>query len=297
MQRYCVHALWTIRQLAESGATTEEIASRLAVSDTIWLVGRPWPGGPDSLRAAVRRRLLEPLWDFGLLTREHEEDGDRSPLWRVTPLFDTAIRFELGVTIAAAASPDDAVVTLTVTLLGTEPSVWRRLEVPSSLTLERLHEILVTAMGWFDYHLHAFEIDGRRYGQPDDFFDLDDTLPEEEIVLADLVGVGVDRFIYEYDFGDGWQHEIVVESVGEPVSDISYPRCTAGERACPPEDCGGIPGFAEFVEAMADPRHPEHEALRAWYGGEFDPAAFSAEETSSLLHMLWTGELPDDLGM
>lgn len=293
MQRYCVHALWTIRQLAEKGATADEIASRLAVSDTIWLEGRPWPGGPDSLRTAVRRRLLEPLWDFGLLAREDADE--RPPLWRVTPLFDAAIRFELGVPSAAAASSGETVVTLTVTLLGTEPPVWRRLEVPSSLTLDRLHEILVTAMGWLDYHLHAFEIDGRRYGVPDDSFDFDDTLPEEEIVLADLVGIGVDRFIYEYDFGDGWQHEIVIESVGESISGVSYPRCTAGERACPPEDCGGIPGFAEFVEVMADPRHPEHEAMSAWYGGEFDPAAFSAEVTSSLLRMLWTGEIPDDL--
>lgn len=293
MQRYCVHALWTIRQLAENGATADEIASHLAVSDTIWLEGRPWPGGPDNLLRAVRRRLLEPLWDFGLLALEHE-DEDNGPLWRVNPLFGTAIRFELGMKTAATAYPDEAVVTLRVTLLGTEPSVWRRLEVPSSLTLDRLHDILVTAMGWFDYHLHAFEIDGRRYGVPDDSFGFDDTLPESEIVLADLVGVSVDRFVYEYDFGDYWQHEIVVESVGEPVPGADYPRCTAGERACPPEDCGGIRGFAEFVEAMADRRHPEHKGLRAWYGGEFDPAAFSAEQTSLMLRMVWTGEIPDD---
>ncbi|PKQ14877.1 MAG: hypothetical protein CVT67_12055 [Actinobacteria bacterium HGW-Actinobacteria-7] len=195
----------------------------------------------------------------------------------------------------AAASSGTSVVTFKVALLGIEPSIWRRLEVPSSLTLDRLHEVLVTAMGWFDYHLHAFEIDGRRYGIPDDSFGFDTTLPEEEIVLGDLVSVDVKRFRYEYDFGDGWEHEIVIESLGEPVSGANYPRCTAGERACPPEDCGGIHGFAEFVEAMADPRHPEHEAMRAWYGGEFDPAAFRAEQTSALLHMLWTGEIPDDL--
>lgn len=295
MQRYCVHALWTIRQLAAQGGTTDGIASLLTVSDTIWLEGRPWPGGPDGLRTATRRRLLEPLWDFGLLVRECEDDDDGPPLWRATPLFDAAIRFELGVPSAAAESSDDRVVTLKVTLRGTEPPVWRMLEVPSSLTLDRLHEVLVTAMGWFDYHLHAFEIDGRRYGEPDDSFEFDDTLPEREIVLADLVGVAVERFTYEYDFGDGWQHDIIIESLSEPISGVDYPRCTAGERACPPEDCGGISGFAEFVEAMADSRHPEHRELRAWYGGEFDPAAFSVEKTSSLLHILWTGEVPDDL--
>ena len=293
MQRYSVHALWTIRQLAENGATAEEIASRLVVSDTIWREGQPWPGGPDNLQTAVRRRLLEPLWDFGLLTLHNAGDG--ALLWQITSLFDAAIHFELGMEGDAAASSGTTVVTLKVTLLGIEPSIWRRLEVPSSLTLDRLHEVLVTAMGWVGYHLHAFEIDGRRYGIPDDSFGFDTTLPEEEIVLGDLVSVDVKRFRYEYDFGDGWEHEIVVESLGEPVSGANYPRCTAGERACPPEDCGGIPGFAEFVEAMADPRHPEHEAMRAWYGGEFDPAAFRAEQTSALLHMLWTGEIPDGL--
>ncbi len=294
MQRYSVHAVWTIRQLAENGATADKIASRLVVSDTIWREDQPWPGGPDNLRTAVRRRLLEPLWDFGLLAREPENEADGPPQWRVAPLFDAAIRFELGVPSAAAASLDDRVVTLTVTLRYTEPPVWRRLEVPSSLTLDRLHEVLVTAMGWLDYHLHAFEIDGRRYGVLCDDFELDYTLPEDGIVLTDLVGVGVDRFIYEYDFGDGWEHDVVLEASGEPAPGVDYPRCTDGGGACPPEDCGGVSGFAEFVEAMADPGHSEHEALKVWHGGEFDPAAFSAARTSSLLRVLWTGELPDE---
>lgn len=295
MQHHCVHALWTIRQLAEKGATADAIASHLVVDDITWREDRPWPGGPDNLRTAVRRRLLEPLWDFGLLALEPEDEADGPPQWRVAPLFDAAIRFELGVPTAATVPPDGRVVTLTVTLRGIEPPVWRRLEVPSSLTLHRLHEVLVTAMGWFDYHLHAFEIDGRRYGVLCDDFDLDYTLPEEEIVLADLVGVGVDRFIYEYDFGDGWEHDVVLETSGEPAPGVDYPRCTDGGGACPPEDCGGVSGFAEFVEAMADPRHSEHEALKVWYGGEFDYAAFSAAKTSSLLRVLWTGELPDEL--
>lgn len=166
MQSYCVHTLWTIRQLAANGVAAEEIAFQLAVDNTV----------------------------FGLLTLQNTGDGPL--LWQVTSLFDAAVHFELGMEGVAAASSGTSVVTFKVTLLGIEPSIWRRLEVPSSLTLDRLHEVLVTAMGWFDYHLHAFEIDGRRYGIPDDSFGFDTTLPEEEIVVGDLVRVDVKRFRY-----------------------------------------------------------------------------------------------------
>ena len=294
MQACCVHALWTVRRLASCGATVDEIVPHLAVSDRAWLDQSPYAVRSVRLRRAVKRRLLDPLWDFGLLERESEARGDQEPLWRVTPLFDTALSFDLSDRDGVPAPAGDPVAALRIVLRGTEPPVWRRLEVPSSLRLDQLHQVLVTAMGWLDYHLHAFEIDARRYGEPDDSFDDDDTLPEEEIVLADLIAAGVKRFRYEYDFGDGWEHDVVVESVTEPAPGIHYPRCTAGERACPPEDCGGIPGFAEFLEAMADPRHPEHDEFRTWCGGEFDPAAFSAEKTSTLLHITSTGEIPAD---
>jgi hypothetical protein len=202
MQHYCVHALWTIRQLAADGAPAAEIDPHLAVSDTIWREDRPWPGGPDSLMWAVRRRLLEPLWDFGLLTRDPEDLDETAPLWRVAPLFDAAIRFDLGSRQRAEALASGPLLTLKMTLRGTEPPVWRRLEVPAQIALDQLHELLVTAMGWADYHLHAFEIEARRYGVPDDSFGDDDTIPEEQVVLGDLVRDGVRRFRYEYDFGD-----------------------------------------------------------------------------------------------
>ncbi len=294
MQTYCVHALWKIRESASDGARADAIAPRLAVDDVVWLAGRSWAAGPEGLVRAVRYRLLEPLWDFGLLSLHADSEDAKQPLWRVMPLFDAAIHFELGVDGKTAARAGDGIVTLTVTLRGTSPRVWRRLEVPASLTLDRLHEILVTAMGWLDYHLHAFDIEGRRYGVPDDDFDFDDTLPEEQVVLGDLARADVRRFTYEYDFGDGWLHDIVLEAVGEALPGVEYPRCVAGERACPPEDCGGIPGFYAFVEAMADPGHPEHKDFAVWYGGEFDAEAFSAEQVSSLLRIVWTGEMPAD---
>ncbi|MBA4370467.1 MAG: hypothetical protein C0418_02680, partial [Coriobacteriaceae bacterium] len=222
MQAHCVHALWSVRHIASEGATTDEIAPRIVSDPTIWGRLARFPGGPDALPRAVQRRLLEPLWDFGLLAREPEdpEQGEGPPRWRVTPLFDSAVAFDLALAPTAdPVSPDDAVVALKITLSGTTPPVWRRLEVPASLTLEQLHAVLNTAMGWLDYHLHAYEIEGRRYADgADSWDDLDDTLPEADIVLGDLFRAGVRRFTYDYDFGHGWQHEVAVESLGQPVS-------------------------------------------------------------------------------
>jgi len=190
----------------------------------------------------------------------------------------------------------DAIVTLKITLNGIKPPIWRRLEVPASYHLGELHQALNVAMGWLDYHLHAFEIDGRTYGVPGVglFPEDDDTLPEENIVLGDLPRVGIKRFEYHYDFGDDWCCGVAIEKIGPAEEGVFYPRCAAGRRAAPPEDCGGLPGFAEFKDAMADPRHPEHGELKTWYGGDFDPEAFSAAGASKLLRQVATGEMPDE---
>jgi hypothetical protein len=190
----------------------------------------------------------------------------------------------------------DMIVTLKVKLIGLEPPVWRRLEVPASYHLGELHSALNAAMGWLDYHLHEFEVGGRKYGVPDlDFFPADDTtLPEENIVIGDLARAGVGGFEYHYDFGDDWHCSVAIEATEPAQEGICYPRCVAGERAAPPEDCGGLPGFEDFRKAMADPRHPEHDGLKEWYGGEFDPEAFSAEEVSQLLRQVATGERPEE---
>jgi hypothetical protein len=190
----------------------------------------------------------------------------------------------------------DAVVTLKVELLGVQPSIWRRLEVPAAYHLGELHAALNTAMGWLDYHLHEFLIDDRSYGAPDVDFapEADDTLPEESVALRDLVRPGAERFEYIYDFGDDWRHSVVIESTGAAEKDVFYPRCIDGGGACPPEDCGGVWGFEEFKEAMADPKHPEHDDFKEWHGGDFDPDEFSAEEASRLLRTMATGELPEE---
>jgi len=184
---------------------------------------------------------------------------------------------------AAQDSATD-IVTLTITLDDIEPRIWRRLEVPAAYRLDELHRIVNAAMGWLDYHLHEFEIGGRRYGSDIDMSaQADRTLPEENVVIGDLARAGEKHLAYWYDFGDDWWHTIEIEAIGPAQKEVVYPRCTDGANACPPEDCGGVWGFQEFKVAMADPGHPDHADLTEWYGGDYDPMAFSAETTSQLL--------------
>lgn len=153
------------------------------------------------------------------------------------------------------------------------PVIYRRVLVPETLTLGRLHRTIQAVMGWQDYHLHEFEIGGQRYGVPDpDWDDPGSVLPEARARLARCLGRHK-RFAYTYDFGDGWEHKLVVEKV-LPPDRLPHPVCVDGENACPPEDVGGPPGYADFLEAVADPEHPEHEEYLTWCGGPFDPAAF-----------------------
>ena len=170
-------------------------------------------------------------------------------------------------------------------LVDVRPPVWRRLEVSSDTTLAGLHTIVQAAFGWLDYHLHEFEIDGRRYGQPDPDWDFEPVMPEARTALSRVVSVG-SRIRYVYDFGDDWRHDIRVEKVFVAEPDVSYPRCTAGRRACPPEDVGGPWGYEGFLEALADPDHPEHEEYQQWVGYEFDPAAFHLAQVNEDLQDL-----------
>ncbi len=173
--------------------------------------------------------------------------------------------------MARSASPTVNVHQIKVVLRGAEPPIWRRLQVPASMTLADLHHVLQVAMGWGDCHLHQFTIAGVRYG-------IDDgegwglaCKDERHAKLYQVARKGA-RFVYEYDFGDGWEHDIIVENVS-PVEE-AYPVCLAGEQACPPEDCGGVWGYDDFLRALADPAHEDREELLEWVGEEFDPERF-----------------------
>ncbi len=162
---------------------------------------------------------------------------------------------------------------LKVTLRGTKPSIWRRLLVPGDTRLSRLHRILQRAMGWDDSHLHAFTLGGGKIGS-EPRLSLEQVLPSEK-----------GRLRYEYDFGDGWEHDILVEKLLARQEDVWYPRCVAGERACPPEDVGGIWGYEELLEALQDPKHERHEEFLEW-AGEFDAKLFDIDAVNGALRKL-----------
>jgi len=176
---------------------------------------------------------------------------------------------------------------LKVMITGTEPPVWRKVEIPKNANLGTLHDAIQGAFGWYDSHLHEFEIFGSSYGVPDED-DADFGLEvhdERRGKLGNLVQPGA-KFTYTYDFGDSWEHEITVEKIVDAQPGVSYPRCTAAERACPPEDCGGVGGYADFLEAISDPTHEEHEGLLEWVGGEFDPDYVDLTGTNKTLEAL-----------
>ncbi len=171
---------------------------------------------------------------------------------------------------------DGNVYQLKVTLKYLRPPIWRRLQVSNNVTLQKLRNILQDAMGWYGGHLHQFTIQGANYGEPDPQYEGMgmEMKNEKRFRLDQVVSAPKSKFIYEYDFGDSWMHEILVEKILPPEKGIRSPVCLAGARACPPEDCGGVGGYANLLEAINDPGHPEHEDLLEWVGGGFDPEAF-----------------------
>jgi hypothetical protein len=173
---------------------------------------------------------------------------------------------------------------LRITLSEVSPPVWRRVLVPGGYTLDRLHRVIQYAMGWQDLHLHSFDIDGQQYGEPDPVGEL--SLRDELDTRLDAVAGKGDIFRYTYDFGDWWEHEVTVEDVSVAEPDEWYPACLDGARACPPEDVGGPAGHVELIDALADPDHPEHRALRAWLGREFEPEQFDPAPVTTLLRRL-----------
>lgn len=173
-----------------------------------------------------------------------------------------------------------------ITLLESKPPIWRRIQV-KNCTLDTLHEHIQTAMGWTNSHLHQFEIDGKRYGDPEliddefeDFHCIDSTVTK----VSEVVSKTGKRFHfqYEYDFGDDWQHEVLYEGCLRAEKGQRYPLCVEGERACPPEDVGGVWGYAEYLEARADPKHEQHGEMLQWRG-PFDPEEFDAEKATKAM--------------
>jgi hypothetical protein len=170
----------------------------------------------------------------------------------------------------------DTAYQLKVTLREVEPEVWRRVQVSGEISLSQLHQVLQIVMGWESAHLYQFTVGGASYGEPDP----ESTVPlksDRRARLSQVAPAEKQRLVYEYDFGDGWEHDIVVEKIFSVAPNVRYPVCLIGARACPPEDCGGPPGYESLLEALRSSDHPEHEAMVEWVGGYFDPEAFDVE--------------------
>jgi len=207
---------------------------------------------------------------------------------------------------------------LRITLNGTKPPIWRKVAVPADIALGELHDVIQIAMGWTDSHLHQFilrdkslkptkeeltralqkgftdpSIFSRMHGErvfvpttdpmggPIDMGGEGDE-DEDDVTLAEVCPKVKSSLLYEYDFGDGWEHTIEVQKITEPAEGAVYPVCLSGKLACPPEDCGGVWGYYNLLETIADPDHEMHEELSEWLGDEFDPEAFDLDEVNGI---------------
>jgi hypothetical protein len=179
---------------------------------------------------------------------------------------------------------------LKIALDGAKPPIWRRVLVPSSYDLADLHDVIQITMGWMDCHMHQFVIDGEFYGVPEPEFDFD-VKPEAGVRLSSVFKGEKDKIHYEYDFGDGWSHTITLEKILPFTPEKTLPYCVTGRKACPPEDVGGIWGYANLLAAWNDPEHPEHQSYRDWLADmdeEFDPDVFDRETVNAMLSE-WAG--------
>lgn len=166
----------------------------------------------------------------------------------------------------------DRIARVRLELKGWEPPIWRRFEVPLSSNLRGLHDAIQAAMPFDDCHLFMFEIDDRRYGTPSPDWG-QGVLDAKNAKLGILVDKGVTELSYTYDFGDDWRFMVTIESVAPTTFGVEYPRYVDGTGRAPPEDVGGMPGFAEFLDAIRTPDHERHDELLGWHGGTFDPDA------------------------
>lgn len=187
-----------------------------------------------------------------------------------------------------------AILELDITLKNAKPKIWRRVLVPADFTFNQLHYIIQFAMGWTNSHLHQFIVgrDEIYIGIPheDDWVEMADS---RKTKLMKYLSHPKDKVEYEYDFGDSWEHEVLVKKVLPKVTGMSYPVCTDGKGACPPEDCGGVWGYADLLEKIKSPKDPEHEEMLEWLGDDFDPEHFDLEETNKNCFINFKKEMKD----
>lgn len=273
-------------------------AQRRALTDTANLSGRlrkkidECPGGKRSL--TLTRRELNELHDGAGTAAVHAPAVHRQRLLALQSQLAKLFAKDLVKSIdrerekgRKAKHPLQTVYQFRINLLDTKPQVWRRIQVPNC-SLDGLHRCIQAAMGWNECHIYYFKLGRTRYGDPEMWDDpiiqssvIDSTSTDIE-TLCPTDGTAF-RITYTYDMGDDWRHEVLFEGCLEPQAKQRYPRCLEGERACPPEDCGGVGGYDLLLEALADSQHPEHVGYRSWVGDAFDPARFDRSQADRRL--------------
>jgi hypothetical protein len=230
-----------------------------------YMLGRLNEQQMDVLRATIDADVTIAMAALGVLGVVVVDQADDTA--ELTDLGRSATRRLRGM-----AEPGDPVLQVRITLRDVDdPPVWRQVLIPASYPLSRVHRVIQAAMGWKNCHMHAFQIGKTTYGSdPDGELGHAD---ETKARLADVARVRT-RISYEYDFGDGWEHELVVEALAVAEAGKVYPACIAGEGACPPEDSGGAYGFEELKEVLAGPPSTERDEMREWAGDDYDPARF-----------------------
>jgi hypothetical protein len=178
--------------------------------------------------------------------------------------------------------PTDGSLQLRIELMDVRPAVWRRVLVPDDITMADLAEMLLAAMGWENSHLHLFRVGDESYGMADDDAP-EDEIDEARVTVSEAL-LGHERFAFDYDFGDGWEHEMLIER--RSPSSVEFAECLEGQNACPPDDVGGPGGYEAFLAALADPAHEEHDEYLEWIGGSFDPARFELAAVNAELRLL-----------
>jgi len=285
-----------------------EIRSRfLAINDKALATMRELDARGTGLKIAANPTFLEFSRFTAMISsalvlfnQPGEEEGEGSPdsIANMIPLLDEAIdRLSDQLLESApknkpkvkAAKKNDRqeIYQLKISLKGSKPPIWRRILIPAEMELIDLHDAIQASMGWDGYHLHQFKQGNTFYlPEPDDEFTGFggfDTEDSSGVRIDQLLRTEKDKIEYEYDFGDSWDHEVLLEKVLEPAAGAVYPVCVKGKGACPPEDCGGLWGYYFLLEILGDPEDEEHEGMLAWAGGPIDPAAFDLDEANARL--------------
>lgn len=183
---------------------------------------------------------------------------------------------------------EDKIFQIQIVLRGSKPKIWRRLLVKSDMLLPEFHKVIQITMGWSNVHLHHFIKGDSFYTvklEDDDFWDKMRDIDYKQIKISELLLKKHDKIVYEYDFGDAWEHDIILEEINFPEPDIKYPVCIDGHLSCPPEDCGGIEGYHNILEILKNPEHKFYENYKDWLDEDFDPEYFNLEEINKKLNL------------